>query len=157
MFILLCWGLFPLCCGMFLLCCALFVMLGHVSIVLWRYHYVAACFHCVVLISLCCGDFIVLWRFYCVVHYWATVTPPLRPHESQWEPTVGKHLSGFKIFKIVSKRCFVYISHICVYLVYHCFGFSFWMTNIQYTIDSCWYRQLIPLTQAQNVLVCSRL
>ncbi len=52
------------------------------------------------------------------------------------------------IFKMVSKRCFVYISYIWVYLVYLCFGFSFWMTNIYY-----WCRPLIPLTHAQNARV----
>ncbi len=165
--------------GLTLLCCVFFavlrlvsVVLRHVSVVLCYFRCVGACFHCVVEISLCCGlfllccaNFVMLWRFHCAVDILLCCAllghrnAPLRPGhtESQWESTVGKHLSGFKIFKIVSKRCFVYISHICVYLVYHCFGFSFWMTNIQYTIDSCWYRQPIPLTQAQNVLVCSRL
>ncbi len=41
-------------------------------------------------------------------------------------------LSTLLIFKMVSKCCFVYVSYICVYLVYLCFGFSFWMTNIYY-------------------------
>ncbi len=50
-----------------------------------------------------------------------------------------------------SKRCFVYVLYICVYLVYLCFGFFFeWRI---YTIDSCWIRQLIPLTHAQNAHV----
>ncbi len=41
-------------------------------------------------------------------------------------------LSTLLIFKMVSKCCFVYVSYICVYLVYLCFGFSFWKTNIYY-------------------------
>ncbi len=51
----LCCNLFPLCCGLFPLCCAHFAVLWLVSIVLQ-------------IVS------IVLWRFYCVVHYWANVT-----------------------------------------------------------------------------------
>ncbi len=54
-------------------------------------------------------------------------------------------LSTLEIFKMVSKRWFVFISYIFVLV-------SPFEWQI-YTIDSCWYRQLITLTQAQNAHV----
>ncbi len=57
-------------------------------------------------------------------------------------------LSTLLIFKMISKRCFVYISYICVYLV----SISPFEWRI-YTIYSCWNRRLIPLTHAQNAHV----
>ncbi len=32
--------------------------------------------NCFMAFSLCCGHFVVLWKFRCVVHYWATVPYP---------------------------------------------------------------------------------
>ncbi len=67
-------------------------------------------------------------------------------------------LSTLHIFKMVCKGCFIYISYICIYLVYICFGFSLWMMNIKLLFDSCWYRQLIPLTHTHvslpSAIVC---
>ncbi len=54
-------------------------------------------------------------------------------------------LSTLLIFKMVSKCCFIYVSYIFV-------SVSPFERQI-YTIDSCWYRQLIPLTHAQNAHV----
>ncbi len=48
---------------------------------------------------------------------------------------------------MVRKHCLVYILYICVYLIILVW-FLFLKWRI-YTIDSCWYRQLIALTQAQ--------
>ncbi len=49
------------------------------------------------------------------------------------------------------KQALLYVSYSCVYLVYLCLVSPFeWRI---YTIDSCWYRQLIPLTHAQNAHV----
>ncbi len=58
-------------------------------------------------------------------------------------------LSTLLIFKMVSKCCFVYVSYIFVLV-------SSFERQI-YTIDSCWYRQLIPLTHSQNAHVSSML
>ncbi len=56
-------------------------------------------------------------------------------------------LSTLLIFKMVSKRWFVNVSYIFVSVS----PFE-WLIYTS-TIDSCWYRQLIPLTHAQNAHV----
>ncbi len=53
---------------------------------------------------------------------------------------------------MVSKCCFFYISYISYILV----SVSHFKWRIC-TIDDCWYRQLIPLTQAQNTRVILQL
>ncbi len=72
--------------GLISLCCANFVVLWIVSFVLlacFRYFatllffVVVACFHCLVLILLCCGYFPLCWANFivlCSVHYWAKST-----------------------------------------------------------------------------------
>ncbi len=59
----LCCSLFPLCFANFvvlrlvLFYCVNFAVLRLVSLLLWKFRCTAACFHCVVLISLCCSLF----------------------------------------------------------------------------------------------------
>ncbi len=60
-------------------------------------------------------------------------------------------LSTLLIFKMVSKRCFV-LFRISAFISYIFVSVSPFKWRI-YTIDVCWYRQLIPLMHAQNTHV----